>query len=42
MVAIALLLSSLQGYAVSVSERRPLVDYHWKLGLSFARIGLRW
>jgi hypothetical protein len=41
-VAIAVLLSSLQGYAVSLSGLRPLVDAHWKRGLSFARIGLHW
>ena len=42
MVAIAVLLSSLQGFAVSLSGQRPLVDPHWKRGLSFARIGLHW
>ena len=41
-VAIAVLVSSLQGYAVSLSGQRPLVDSHWKRGLSFARIGLHW
>ena len=41
-VAIAVLLSSLQGYAISLSGQRPLVDSHWKRGLSFARIGLHW
>jgi hypothetical protein len=39
-VAIAVLLSSLQGYAVSLSGQRHRVDPHWKRGLSFARIGL--
>jgi Transposase DDE domain len=41
-VAIAVLVSSLQGYAVSLSGQRRLVDPHWKRGLSFARIGLHW
>ncbi len=41
-VAIAVLLSSLQGYAISLSGQRPLVDPHWKRGLSFLRIGLHW
>jgi Transposase DDE domain len=41
-VAIAVLISSLQGYAVSLSGQRQRVDPHWKRGLSFARIGLHW
>lgn len=41
-VAIAVLISSLQGYAVSLSGQRHHVDPHWKRGLSFARIGLHW
>jgi hypothetical protein len=41
-VAIAVLLSSLQGYAISLSGQRHRVDPHWKRGLSFARIGLHW
>ena len=41
-VAIAVLVSSLQGYAVSLSGQRHRVDPHWKRGLSFARIGLHW
>jgi hypothetical protein len=41
-VAIAVLLSSLQGVAVSLSGQRRQVDPHWKRGLSFARIGLHW
>jgi hypothetical protein len=41
-VAIAVLISSLQGYAVSLSGLRHRVDAHWKRGLSFARIGLHW
>jgi hypothetical protein len=41
-VAIAGLISSLQGYAISLSVQRPLVDHHWKRGLSFARIALHW
>jgi hypothetical protein len=41
-LAIAVLISSLQGYAVSLSGQRHCVDPHWKRGLSFARIGLQW
>ena len=41
-VAIAVLVSSLQGYAVSVAGERRRVDSHWKRGPSFARIGLHW
>ena len=41
-VSIAALISSLQGYAVSLSGQRHRVDPHWKRGLSFARIGLHW
>ena len=41
-VAIAVLISSVQGYAVSLSGERHRVDPHWKRGLSFARIGLHW
>lgn len=39
-VAIAVLFSNLQGFAVSCSSERRLVDSHWKWGFSFARIGL--
>ena len=41
-VAIAVLISTLQGYAVSLAGERRCVDPHWKRGLSFARIGLHW
>jgi hypothetical protein len=41
-LAIAVLVSSLQGYAVSLAGERRRVDPHWKRGLSFARIGLQW
>ena len=41
-VAIAVLISHLQGYAVSLAGERRRVDPHWKRGLSFARIGLHW
>jgi hypothetical protein len=40
LVAIAVLLSSLQRYAVSLSGQRHRVDPHWQRGLSLARIGL--
>jgi hypothetical protein len=41
-IAIAVLVSALQGYAVSLAGERRRVDLHWKRGLSFARIGLHW
>jgi len=41
-VAIAVLVSALQGFAVSLAGERRRVDPHWKRGLSFARIGLHW
>ena len=39
-VAIAVLTSSLQGYALSLAGLRRQVDPHWKRGMSFLRIGL--
>jgi hypothetical protein len=39
-VAIAVLASSLQGYALSLGGLRRQVDPHWKRGMSFLRIGL--
>ncbi|MFZ0406765.1 MAG: hypothetical protein WAM11_01455, partial [Cyanobium sp.] len=41
-VAIAVLVGSLQGYAVSPAGERRRVDPHWQRGLSFVRIGLKW
>jgi hypothetical protein len=41
-VAIAVLASSLQGFAVSLAGQRRRVDPHWQRGLSFVRIGLQW
>ena len=38
----SVLISALQGYAVSLAGERRRVDPHWKGGLSFARIGLHW
>jgi hypothetical protein len=42
LVAIAVLVSHLQGYAVCLAGELRRVDPHWKRGLSFARIGLHW
>jgi hypothetical protein len=39
-VAIAVLASSLQGYALSLADLRRQVDPHWKRGMSFLQIGL--
>ena len=39
-VAIAVLATSLQGYALSLAGLRQQVDPHWKRGMSFLRIGL--
>lgn len=41
-VAIAVLVSSLQGDAVSLDGLRHQVDPHWQRGMSFVRIGLKW
>jgi len=42
-VAIAVLLGSLQGFAINLSGLRREVDPHcWKRGMGFVRIGLRW
>jgi len=40
-IAIAVLICSLQGYAVSLAGLRRQVDSHWKRGMSFLRLGLR-
>ncbi|MCP9874616.1 MULTISPECIES: hypothetical protein [unclassified Synechococcus] len=42
MIAIAVLVSSLQGDAVSLDGLRHQVDPHWQRGMSFVRIGLQW
>ncbi|MCP9799348.1 hypothetical protein [Synechococcus sp. RedBA-s] len=39
---IAGLVSSLQGFAVSLAGQRRSVDPHWQRVLSFVRIGLQW
>jgi hypothetical protein len=39
-VAIAVLVGSLQGYASSLAGLRRQVDPHWRRGMSFVRIGL--
>ena len=39
-VAVAVLASSLQGYALSIEGLRRQVDPHWRRGMSFVRIGL--
>jgi hypothetical protein len=38
-VAIAVLTSSLQGYALNLAGLRRQVDPHWKCGMSFRRLG---
>lgn len=40
-VAIAVLVSSPQGYAVILDGLRHRVDPHWQRGMSFVRIGLQ-
>lgn len=40
--ALALLYSTTQGMAVQVAGLRQHVDPHWKRGLSYLKIGLKW
>lgn len=41
-VALAILFSTSQGMAVQLTGLRTQVDPHWKRGLSYLKIGLRW
>lgn len=41
-VAIALLYSTTQGMAVQLAGLRRQVDPHWRRGISYLKIGLRW
>jgi hypothetical protein len=41
-VALAILFATSQGMAVQISGLRTRVDPHWKRGLSYLKIGLRW
>ncbi len=41
-VALALLFATTQGMAVQLEGLRTQVDPHWKRGLSYLKIGLRW
>jgi hypothetical protein len=41
-VALALLFATSQGMAVQLAGLRTQVDPHWKHGLSYLKIGLRW
>lgn len=40
--ALALLYSTTQGMAVSIAGLREQVDPHWRRGISYLKIGLRW
>ena len=40
--AIALLYGTTQGMAVEIAGLRQQVDPHWRRGLSYLKIGLRW
>jgi len=40
--AVALLYSTTQGMAVQLEGLREHVDPHWKRGISYLKIGLRW
>lgn len=40
--AIALLYGTTQGMAVQITGLRQQVDPHWRRGLSYLKIGLRW
>jgi hypothetical protein len=39
---VALLYATTQGLAVQMSGQRRQVDPHWKRGISYLKIGLRW
>lgn len=41
-VALAILFATTQGMAVQIQGLRQQVDPHWKRGLSYLKIGLRW
>ena len=41
-VALAILFATSQGMAVQIKGLRTQVDPHWKRGLSYLKIGLRW
>lgn len=41
-VALAILFATSQGMAVQITGLRTQVDPHWKRGLSYLKIGLRW
>lgn len=41
-VALALLFATTQGMAVQIQGLRTQVDPHWKRGLSYLKIGMRW
>lgn len=41
-VALALLFSTVHGMAIQIKGLRQRVDPHWKRGLSYLKIGLRW
>jgi hypothetical protein len=40
--AVALLYATTQGMAVQLAGLRQQVDPHWKRGISYLKIGLRW
>ena len=40
--AVALLYATTQGMAVQITGLRQQVDPHWRRGLSYLKIGLRW
>ncbi|MEI7763089.1 MAG: hypothetical protein WCI85_07645 [Comamonadaceae bacterium] len=41
-VATAVLVSSQEGFAVTLAGQRRRVDPHWHRGLRFVRVGLQW
>lgn len=40
--AVALLYATAQGMAVQIADLRQQVDPHWRRGISYLKIGLRW
>ena len=42
LLSVALLYATTQGMAVQIAGLRQQVDPHWRRGISYLKIGLRW